>query len=404
MSLGTQKDLLAAASGKKARDTTTPPSRMVPVQPVSTPSPINISQYAFRPYRDLASTANELEPTQVGPISDYFRSDRFATPTNTFAKILATGGYQGPGKYSGFNTASDLESAVIGSAYDLMDYYVPQLRSEAMGLERNITSAKDQAYRDAMNSVMAGVTGKIPALPMGTTEVPEGSVYATKINPLRRYQQQLKDWQAETMQPAEEYLTTAQQIESTPMSELARSIAIQRYGMDPMLARGKFATAGQDYWQKQRDEEYMAMYGMPYEQYKFEQDQLMTEQRGYSKEQQEQAESYIESLTGLRTSTLSELTAQSPIQLYNVINTGQYEIPDPETGEVGVYNGAAVVDAVRESISAGDTENLRSILESVQMTPQGEAMALLIAALMRQYLVQPEKTLESLEDIGLFDR
>lgn len=406
MSIGTQTDLLAAAFGKKTRDTTTPPTRMVPVQPASAPRTNSMMNLATKPYRELAAAANLNEPANEGPISSYLGSDRFATPTNTFANILATGGYRGSGKYSGFNTASDLETAVIGSAYDLMDYYVPQLRASAAQYRGDVESAKTDAYRQAMNQVMAGVTGRIPALPMGVTEVPEGSVYATKINPLRGYKQQLQDWgaTAETMAPAQEYLTTAQQIESTPMAELARSIAIQRYGMDPMLARGKFANIGQDYWQKERDEEYMARYGMPYEEYKFQQDQLMNEQRGYTKEQQEQAESYIESLTGLRTSTLSELTAQSPLQLYDVLSSGQYEIPDPETGETGVFTGAGVINAVRNSISSGDVDNLRVILESVQATPDGEGMALLVAALMRQYLVQPEKTLESLEDIGLFDQ
>jgi hypothetical protein len=350
---------------------------------------------------NLASYEQDLG-IEGGQYGSALKSSMESPITRTFANILSGGGRRGGGKYGGFNTSADLEAAVLGSTYELRDTAVPTLRGKAQPYLEQVQNMGSDAYRQAMNTVMQGVTGKIPAVPMGMTQAPEGSVYDTRINPLRQYKQQLTGWETEASKPAEEYLQTAQQIESTPMSELARSIAVNRYGMDPNLAAGKFANINDDYWKKERDAEYQAEYGMPYEQYKFEQDRLSDITTGGSKEKIAEATVKIEELTGLRTTTLSEKTSQTPVQILENLSK-MYQIPDPSTGELTEANGAGIVEILRESIGSGNNQGLQDIYESLMAAPGSEGMALLIAALVEEYVGGPQRTLEGLQDLGIFE-
>ena len=408
MSIGTPKDLLSASFGNKVRDTTKPPARMVGVTPAATGSPAFRESQARRQALGMGvgqlgelSNLETQAGIQGGQYGNALTQARQSPLTNTFANILAGSGQRGSGKYGGFNTATDLESAVLGSTYELRDSTVPTLRAKAQPYLEQVSNMGSDAYRQAMNSVMQGVTGKIPALPMGMTEVPEGSVYATRVNPLRQYKQQLTDWESEAALPAEEYLQTAQQIESTPMSELARSIAINRYGMDPMLAAGKFASIGDDYWKKERDEEYQATYGKPYEQYEFEQNRLTDLASGGSKEKIANATAQLESLTGLRATTLSEAASQTPVQMIeNMSRT--YQIPDPMTGEMIEANGAGIVELIRNSVGSSNNQGLQNLYETLICSPGSEGMALLMGAIVREYVGQPQKTLGEHQDLGIF--
>ena len=407
--IGKITDLEAAATGKKPRDTTRPPMRMRSITPAVTADPAFRQTQARRQalgldmgrLGNLAAFEQDLG-IEDGQYGSALKSSMESPATRTFANILSGGGRRGGGKYGGFNTAADLESAVLGSTYELLDTAVPTLRGKAQPYLEQVQTMGSDAYRQAMNTVMGGVTGKIPAVPMGMTQAPEGSVYATRVEPLRQYKQQLASWETEASKPAEEYLQTAQQIESTPMSELARSIAINRYGMDPNLAAGKFANINDDYWKKERDEEYMATYGKPYEQYKFEQDRLSDITAGGSKEKIAAATVKIEELTGLRATSLSEKTSQTPVQMVDNLSR-MYRIPDPATGEMTEANGAGIVEILRETIGSGNNRGLQDIYETLMASPSSEGMALLIAALVEEYVGGPQKTLEGLQDLGIFE-
>jgi hypothetical protein len=378
---------------------------MAPIAPAAALSNPNARQSQYRAAAQARRDALGMDRIQYAPGSEaepVTNQPTSAPLTNTFANILASGGRRNGGKYGGFNTATDLEAAVLGSTYELRDVTVPTLRGKANPYLEQVGSMESDAYRQAINTVMQGVTGKIPALPMGMTEVPEGSVYETRINPLRDYKQQLTDWRSAAAKPAEEYLQTAQQIESTPMSELARSIAINRYGMDPNLAAGKFANVGDDYWKKQRDQEYQALYGMGYEQYEFEQDRLSDITTGGSKEKIANATAQIENLTGLSIGTLTSAASQTPIQMVeNMART--YRIPDPTNGNMVEANGAGIVEKIRKSIGSGNNQGLQNLYETLIASPGSEGMALLVAALVREYAGQPQKTLEELQDLGIFE-
>lgn len=400
--IGKQPDLLAAAFGKKPRDTTKPPQRMVPVSQGADPS-LNLQSRARREAlmtsgpQLFQGAAREQIAGRPGAMTQAYSQFQQETPTKMFADILATGGYSGRGKYGGFSTASDQEAAVLGATYQLLDEYVPRLRQQ----EQKVSEMATEARREASKNLFKGVTGKIPALPMGMKEVPEGSVYATRVNPYREYAKQLQDWEQQLKPMTEEYLQTARQIESTPMAELATQIAIQRYGMDPALARGRFANIGTEYSKKKRDEEYMRTTGMPYEEYKFEQERLAE----LDEAEIEAQKSELETLTGLRSTTLSEATAQTPEQLYRILSDTKmsYQIPDPATGELAEYNGAGVIQALRDAISdPNSAASPQDIFDAVEAIPGSEGMRLLISALLNEYLATPEKTRESLENYGFF--
>ena len=414
MSIGTPKDLLSASFGNKVRDTTRPPSRMAPIAPAAPLLNPNArqSQYGAAPQARGGALGMNRIPYALGsraePITNQFTS---APLTNTFANILAGGGRRGGGKYGGFNTATDLEAAVLGSTYELRDVTVPTLRGKANPYLEQISTMRGDAYRQAIDNFNSNL--RSPSIPISMTEenntgllgmLKENSAYNTRTEPepLRQYKQELTNWQTEASKPADEYLLTAQQIESTPMAELARSIAINRYGMDPNLAAGKFANVGDDYWKKQRDQEYQALYGMGYEQYEFEQDRLSDLTTGGSKEKIANATLQIENLTGLSIGTLTSAASQTPVQM--VENMARvYRIPDPATGNMIEANGAGIVETIRKSIGSGNNQGLQNLYETLIASPGSEGMALLVAALVREYAGQPQKTLEELQDLGIFE-
>lgn len=409
MSIGTPKDLLNASFGKKARDTTKPPARMVSMTPAASANPQMGQSRARREALGLSmNQLGQLSQAEVnlgitgGQYGATARESMSAPMTNTFANILAGGGRSGSGKYSGFNTGAELDDAISGSTFDLVRSTPQTLRSKATPYLEQISNMRSDASRQASNVTMAGVTGKIPAVPMGMTQFPEGSVYNTKINPLRQYNQQLATFETEASMPAEEYLQTAQQIESTPMADLARLIATQRFGMDRNLAAGKFSDVGNEFFRQERDREYQQNFGMGFEQYDFEQDRIGDLASGGSKEAIANATAQIETITGLRITTLSEMASQTPIQIFENLSR-TYQIPDPNTGEMIEANGAGIVEALRESIGSGNNRGLQDIYETLMSSPGSEGMALLIAALAKQYVGGPQKTLQDLQDLAIFE-
>lgn len=316
-----------------------------------------------------------------------------APATKTFANVLAGTGRtsSGSGKYGGFSNAGDLTTAIGGAAMNLRDVTVPQLRSAASDYYTKL----DRGYRQALGP-LTGFTSEFNpnVVSPGNFRIADQlsmPQYANQRAAIKSFTPTLGSWYNEQAKPAEEYLQTAQQIEMTPLSQLASSIATRGYGMDANLSAGKFAGLDSEYFKRNRDTRYMNEYGVPYDEYtaiqKQQEDLLNT-----AKDQDEaDALSNIERITGFSYGSLSPIAGQTKIQMYNTI-AGDYAYKDLNNNSVVTdSNGAGIIDEYRKYISGAEPEKAQKLIDSIDATPGAEALALLLKALQNRLVRIPAK-------------
>jgi hypothetical protein len=163
--------------------------------------------------------------------------------------------------------------------------------------------------------------------------------------------------------------------------------------MDANLAAGKFAGLDSEYFKRNRDAQYMNQYGVPYDEYtslqKEQEDALNT-----AKDQDEaDALSNIESITGFSYGALSPIAGQTKIQMYNTL-AGDYKYTDPVDNTEKSTNGAGVITQYRDFISSGDSEKAQKLIEEIDARPGAEALGLLLRALQNRLVRIPAKANE----------
>jgi hypothetical protein len=205
----------------------------------------------------------------------------------------------------------------------------------------------------------------------------------------------LGNWYAQNAAPAEEYLATAQQIESTPVSNLATAIASQAYGMNPDLARGKFSGLDQRMFEERRNQQYMSQFGVPYEQYKFQQDQ----QLGTAREMAKSQVAAIEAATGMNLSQIRDFSGLNDTAVYNALTMGdvQYE----QDGEIVSSPAASVVQEALGMFNSGDEEGLNSFIENIRQSEGQSDVARLIEAIVGLQARKSSRNIGYLEDYWL---
>jgi hypothetical protein len=285
-------------------------------------------------------------------------------PTSQLASLLAaprsSAGLSSKGKYGGFYSATDLQSAIEGSAMNFADL-APQLRSKADTYLTGLNEARGDAETGAQGTVRTGM-GFNPQAKASAGNVRMFEETSQNRDPLlRQYADQLGKWMKTNVAPGFEYLNTAQQIEGTPVSTLAEQIATRQYGMNPDLAAGKFAGIDETYFKRTRDRQYMKDYGQPYEQYMSglnEGNKLYTADINA-------AQMGIESLTGFKSSAIESLTGRNPIALYNdVLRKKNIEYKDQNT--TYSTDGETLTKLVLEKIANGETDNVFKLGESMK--------------------------------------
>lgn len=317
-------------------------------------------------------------------------------PTSTYETLVkglarSRGGLDpDKGKYGGFYSASDLESAIAGSAIGFRERTTQDLRREA--LERY--GAIDPMYEKARLGARGVELGKIgfkpqaPASAAGFRQFEE--VTGKPPEALKAYGRQLSSWYEKQAKPAEEYLATAQQIETTPLSKLAESIAVNQFGMNPDLAASKFRGLDQSYWQDRRNQQYMEAYGVPYDEYMAQIQEGERQQRQAqqaTKYMEDQAESEVENISGFKASVLGNITGQTPSQVYATLvnpTTGAERAvvyKNPATGQEVQQNAAGLVQTVRELINNDDREAIAQLMESLGQYENQQDMLRLIRAM-----------------------
>lgn len=360
--IGSYDSLLKASQGRMAPRVVTPPP-------------------ALEPYTgglDSATLANSMAQTQMA-----------GGPSLLGGFNRASGGLSGKGKYSGFFSAGDQEAAIIGAATDLKGD-AATYRAKADAFMKKLDPIYSEASKGPSRAFMSQGTAQMPGVDPRRPVTPGG--YVDKIvNPSRKYANQLNDWYAQQSAPAVKYRATAEQIDRTPISEFATQIATNSYGMNPDLARGKFAGLDATYYKQQQDVNSMANYGMPYDEYKAQQDELDygTRDKKITAANEADAARELDKFTGTGSNYLSAATGQTAQQMY-AITSQQFEFTDPDDGikkatsgermvqQFAVYIDEGNMDAANALLNAvpGDKQSLRRLmqaLQSVKLQKMGKA-------------------------------
>lgn len=321
-----------------------------------------------------------------------------AESANVLANLLASGstgaGRSTQGKYSGFYSAGDLESAIKGSAIGLRENVPAQLESKASARYQ----AMDKLYRQALGSVVPFTTEYDPRRSSaGNFRIAETLASTPSLKQARRdvseYMIPLGSWYQEQAEPAEQYVEAAQQLRETPLSELATSIATRQYGMNPNLAIGKFAGLDAEYFPTLRNKEYMDKYGMSYDEYKFEEEKKATAEKDYQTKLDASIKGSVESSTGIALDKLKTASGKTAQQMADAFSK-QFDI-DGET-----YNGTGAALEVRDRINSGDVNGAIDFVRAVQSTVGGQDLALILNAMLKYYVVSPYQTQLDLEEAG----
>jgi hypothetical protein len=397
MSIGTKADLFNAANGKM-------PQRVFTNQPAASPvSPKNDGMLQalgrkgmFAQSFPSLAARNSASVQTTGSSYQPYSSAVSAPATRTFADVLARTGRTstGSGKYGGFNNAGDLATAIGGAAMNVRDVTVPQLRSAASDYYGKL----DKSYRQSLGSLVPFTTEYNPgSASAGNFRIAEqlasNPQYKSARTAVNTFMPTLGSWYGEQAKPAEEYLQTAQQLEMTPLSQLASSIATRGYGMDPNLAAGKFSDLDSEYFKRNRNNEYIQQYGMPYDEYT----SIEKEQRDMLKETTEQNEldalSNIESITGFSYNALAPIAGQTKLQMYDTMaNNYTYTDPDDETEKS--TNGAGIIAQYRNYISSSEPEKAQKLIQEIDARPGAEGLGLLLKALQNRLVKIPNKANE----------
>jgi hypothetical protein len=275
--------------------------------------------------------------------------------------MLASSGTQGgSGKYAGFNTEGALKSAISGGAINFATL-VPQ----------NLRSAAQQRYTDL---------DKLSALPRKKIEKDLFGGTIESYKAYEPYKQELKSWYQQNAAPAEEYMRTAQQIESTPVSSLAQQIASSRYGQSPDWALNEFKDLDTQYASYIRDQNYLRQTGKTYGEYVTALEEA-NRTRGINTQA---ANDELERATGLKGGFISTVTARTPDQLAAVL-TGDvnYKVPGKEYEEdkVDVDRGDRVIGIAREFILDRDYQSAYDMAQSMEEEGYPDAAYIVYAML-----------------------
>jgi hypothetical protein len=378
--LGTKTDLIKAANGIFRPRVAPQVEQPTPQAP---PSPY---EQAISRRLALSMTPDQrLASTEAAPGASM-------APTSSYQKLLSgvtrpMGGLSSKGKYGGFYSAGDLESAISGSAMRFATEVPSYLRSQAGQRYSDLESMYGKAMLGGQSTVAQRQGGGFRAFEEATqNRSPLLRDYANNV---------LGNWYAQNAAPAEEYLATAQQIESTPVSNLATAIASQAYGMNPDLARGKFSGLDQRMFEERRNQQYMSQFGVPYEQYKFQQDQ----QLGTAREMAKSQVAAIEAATGMNLSQIRDFSGLNDTAVYNALTMGdvQYE----QDGEIVSSPAASVVQEALGMFNSGDEEGLNSFIENIRQSEGQSDVARLIEAIVGLQARKSSRNIGYLEDYWL---
>lgn len=371
MAIGTIDDLINAAEGRRSRLSAPLANQMEPALRTAA------AEQAMSRY--MGETPTNMPTSPV----------RGQQPTSMYSSIMgglgigSTPDYgQGlskKGKYGGFYTASDLESAIGGRAVDTRSMLSSSLRGLAESRYQQLNPMYKQyglgvalpGGQTGALAQMVGKTGKPGFVSQGFVLTDKKREAAMSQPGMSEYQAALGKWYQQNIAPAEEALSTAQQIEATPYSQIARSLATSQYGMNPALAASKFADLDTREYERARDAQYLANYGVPYQQYKDIQEESTAITEDYLRGQERAAKAGEEALdqsiqqrTGYSTSTLKTATGRPAEWIDATLNTS-VDLPGEKGATIKATGDQALLKGINY-LREGNVEqalNLAALVE-----------------------------------------
>lgn len=330
---------------------------------------MNPTGSGFQSLNDIFGTRGQVDTVQGGDPYAYRRqlADRVAASqapvpggatqfNDVYMGLLnsrPSGGLSQKGKYSGFYTADERNRAIEGGTLQLADEVPGTLREKAQARFNQIDQAKTDAYNAYVQQLTGGrrsILG-IKGAPLARTGV-EGGEIDMLVNPARTYENSLQSWADENAQGAYNYLDAAQQFENTDLSQLAQSVAMRQYGVNPSLATSLFGD-----FEERRNK------------------QLWDQSEADRREGNAQANTQLETITGYKGSTVAGLTGRSPAQLYRGMNT----TVDTANGKQYGYKIAQTASSL---IAAGDNQDAFDLATSIENSPGGAETAAVIYAML----------------------
>lgn len=336
---------------------------------------LNAAGGVFKP-REIFTNSNTYAPGQLA--GDINRTGASSTATNQYANLMAgakaPGGLSAKGKYGGFYTSADQEQAIRGSAINLAKGIPQQLRSTAKPYLDKLNTMYGEASTKYLLPEQKAAREQMGFNPVSSSAGSARMFEETSSNRtplLRNYANQLSTWYQKEAAPAKEYLSTAKQLESTPLSSLASSIATSAYGMNPNLATSKFGNLDTEYLKQQRDTESVLNYGMTYDerQKALEDAKYGTSLTKETKGLESLAGIEIENLTRVGSKFLSANTGQTAKQMYDVLQP-TFEYVDPSTNTKTVGSGSYFAQQYSQYLTDGDEDSADKLLNSVPQDRQ----------------------------------
>lgn len=377
MAIGKMADLVDAAQGRfKPRSI-----------PAMTEPDVDL------PYREAFQRMQEGAYTRSDVAKGLYMSPMLAeqTPTPKAYSMPATqayktlvGGYRpspvglsSKGKYGGFMTASERDAAIAGAAMELSANAPSMLRSQAGERYKQVEDLRSKAF----GSMIKRYTGGAERSPRAFEEA---SQY--RAPGLRQYGAKLADWYTTNLAPAEEFLTTAQQLEVTPVSRLASSIAANAYGMNPQLAAGKFAGLDKTAFEERRNQEYLQTTGLPYEEYAAAQQGLAA--------QKKQQQDNIEAITGTPIGQIIDRSGMDQGAITKAVSRENIQVSETEMAS----NVADLVAIGMEYLSSGDMGSVNNLISGIEQYEGQADVARLIRAILGNEARKRERSTTYLQD------
>lgn len=295
----------------------------------------------------------------------------------------ASQGLSAKGKYGGFYTAGDLETAITGAARTARSQSL-DWASALNDLARKQMTDVYRSYGQQAASMNAQPMTAQEAFSTYTPEMRQAGILPEAVTSERAA---LESWRQQRQSEVEQAKQTTRDIEATPMARYARAIAENQYGVNPALAAGMFGPAYEAKMAlENRDIASMDLTGLPYaEARQAEADKQAQADRAYTAEQRQTEATNkanttaVEAATGLSASRMRNLTGMSDQSIYDAIVT-QDGVPaeqqltqfavDKEKIIANFVNGndkqkQAVLDALNAAMQNGQTRGKAEVMWSI---------------------------------------
>ena len=376
-----------------------------------------------------AAATGQQAPPETPPINSAYGKAlaSYIEPSyGQFQEAMGMGGYapnssmgrSSKGKYSGFQTMGDLTGAISGDAM-----YANQQGDAYAADLRDLANSRMGQYGRDFQSLYGVSSPAVSGYPQMSSTTPQASMLPEDV---LAYRTQALDKMKSSVPNLQQ---TAEQIQDTPTSAYARAIATRDYGMNPSLAANEFGTDfDKEIYGQQLDQRYMDAFGMPYNIYRQQTDDMRAdEDYAYKLQQREQAalteaekqeqtdsREYVSGFTGMDAKKLEVNSGLNYGQLRSVIsgdfdNNGEIDIA---LGEAGYDQEGNLVGDGKNTFSAykaqidqyiGDnkTQSVLDLINELFAEPQTIGLARALYGYARSIgtlLPQTEKTLQQFTD------